>query len=734
MLRRGNDPVVTRGGATAFGVLIAIGAIVLAVPLLPGESAPREGDIAPRAFAAVHESEYVSEELTEAARREAVDAVEPVMASLEEVPEEQLRLIGILFGEVARLRLRTGLSSEERLEVLGESPPGTGLGQAIRSTLLTLGVADLEKLRAAAVEGVSVILSSPLREEDKRNRIEAYLVVGDVPSFPNGEGALRELLEAFVTPTVALDEEATGALREEARAGVEPVLVTYTAGELIARKGQTLDTVAVEALRETGVIREGFDYYDLGAGMLMGAALGAVLGVYLYRLQPFSRPAERRALMTLLAVLGTLVAVRVGLPQLLPDTEGRFFAYAMPVAAAAVVVSSVSAPRFGAIVAVVVALYAGFIAATAPPLAGAAFTSVLEPLELVIAYAAGGLAGAAAMQRSERLGRFAGAGGAVGAATGAVLLAFWLLTEQRETEGLGWLTLAATVAGGGSAVIGLGLHVLLSMALRVTTRMQLMELAQAGHPLLQELQEKAPGTFHHSMLVGTLAEQAANRIGADALLVRAGAYYHDIGKMQRPEYFVENNIERGVSPHDSLAPEASATHHPRPRVGRHGPGPQAAAAGDRGGLHPPAPRHAAGGVLLSQGAGAGAGGRRGVPLPGSAAAGQGVRHRDAGGLVRGARAGEPAGDARGDRRARQRGVRRAAGGRADGRVRHHDERAAEGGGELPEHAAGGLPPTHRVPGGARAGRAGGRRGLARRGGRGRCYTASELTCRPAIEV
>ena len=559
MLRRGSDPVVTRGGATGFGVLIAIGAIVLAVPLLPGESAPREGDIAPRAFAAVHESEYVSEELTEAARTEAVTAVEPLMASLDEVPEEQLKLLGILFEEVARLRLRTGLSSEEQLQVLGESPPGAGLGQAIRSTLLTLGVADLEKLRAAAVEGVSVILSSPLREEDKRNRIEAYLVVGDVPSFPNGEGALRELLDAFVTPTVALDEEATAALREEARAGVEPVLATYTAGELIARKGQPLDAVAVEALRETGVIREGFDYYDLGAGMLMGAALGAVLGVYLYRLQPFSRPAERRALMVLLAVLGTLVAVRVGLPQLLPDTEGRFFAYAMPVAAAAVVVSSVSEPRFGAIVAVVVALHAGFIAATAPPLAGAAFTSVLEPLELVIAYAAGGLAGAAAMQRSERLGRFAGAGVAVGAATGAVLLAFWLLTEQRETEGLGWLALAAVVAGGGSAVIGLGLHVLLSLMLRVTTRMQLMELAQAGHPLLQELQEKAPGTFHHSMLVGTLAEQAANRIGADALLVRAGAYYHDIGKMQRPEYFVENNIERGVSPHDRLAPEASAT-------------------------------------------------------------------------------------------------------------------------------------------------------------------------------
>ena len=559
MLRRLPDPVVTRGGAAVFGVLIAIGAIVLAVPLLPGESEPREGDIAPRAFAAVRESEYVSEQLTEAAREEAVAAVEPVMASLDDVPVEQLKLLTTLFEEVARLRLRTGLSFDERLGALGESPGGIGLGQAIRSTLLTLEVRDLEALRRSAVEGVSAILSSPLQEEDKRNRIEAYLLVGNVPSFQNGEGALRELLDAFVTPTVALDEVATAALRREAREAVAPVVATYASGELIAKEGQTLDAVVIEALRETGVINEGFDYYDLGAGLLMGAALGAVLGVYLYRLQPFSRPAERRALMTFLAVMGTLVAVRLGLPELLPDTEGRFFAYALPVAAAALVVSSISAPRFGAIVAVVVALYAGFIAATAPALAGAAFTSALEPLQLVIAYAAGGLAGAAAMQRTERLGRFATAGVAVAAATGAVLLAFWMLTEQRETEGLGWLALAAGIAGGGAAVIALGLHVLLSMALRVTTRMQLMELAQAGHPLLQELQEKAPGTFHHSMLVGTLAEQAANRIGADSLLVRAGAYYHDIGKMQRPEYFVENNIERGRSPHDSLPPEASAT-------------------------------------------------------------------------------------------------------------------------------------------------------------------------------
>lgn len=558
MLRRRPDPVVTRRGAAIFGVLVAIGAIVLAAPLLPGESEPDVGALAPRDFIAVRDGQYVSATLTAEARRAAAEAVEPVEVALEEVPAAQIERLSLLFREVARLRLRSDLSAGERLRALGELPGGADLGQAIRSTLLSLEAAELEALRRAARDGVEALLGSPLRAEDARNRIEAYLLVGEVPSFRNGEGALRELLDAFVVPTVGIDEAETAARREAARAAVAPVVVAHAAGELIAAEGQPLDAARIEALRASGAIRQGFDVSDLGAAMLMGAALGVALGVYLYRLQPFGRPAERRALMVLIAVLGTLAAVRLALPPLLPDHDARFFPYALPVAAAAVVVSSVSAPRFGAMVAVAVALYAGFIAATAPDLAGAAFTSVLEPLELVIAYAAGGLAGAAAMQRTERLGRFAVAGLAVAAATGLVLVAFWLLTEQRATVSLGWIAAAAGAAGAGAAVLGLALHVLLSLALRITTRMQIMELAQAGHPLLRELQEQAPGTYHHSMLVGALSERAANRIGADALLVRAGALYHDIGKLKQPEYFIENNLDRAASPHDALAPAQSA--------------------------------------------------------------------------------------------------------------------------------------------------------------------------------
>src|SRR5690606_11445241 len=109
-----------------------------------------------------------------------------------------------------------------------------------------------------------------------------------------------------------------------------------------------------------------------------------------------------------------------------------------------------------------------------------------------------------------------------------------------------------------AAVLSIGAYVILSMVLGVTTRLQLMELAQAGNPLLRRLQEEAPGTFHHSMMVGTIAERAADRIGADSLLTRAGAYYHDIGKLAKPHFYIENMLDQSPSPHDSMAPQESA--------------------------------------------------------------------------------------------------------------------------------------------------------------------------------
>jgi putative nucleotidyltransferase with HDIG domain len=112
-------------------------------------------------------------------------------------------------------------------------------------------------------------------------------------------------------------------------------------------------------------------------------------------------------------------------------------------------------------------------------------------------------------------------------------------------------------AGFLAPVLTYGLAVVLEFAFDVTTDMSLLELSDLNHPLLRELAVRAPGTYHHSLMVGNLAEAAAEAIGANSLLARVGAYYHDIGKLDMPEYFIENQ-GTGKNPHDKLSPTMSA--------------------------------------------------------------------------------------------------------------------------------------------------------------------------------
>ena len=107
-----------------------------------------------------------------------------------------------------------------------------------------------------------------------------------------------------------------------------------------------------------------------------------------------------------------------------------------------------------------------------------------------------------------------------------------------------------------SAVLTLlGLYIM-GVLFGVTTTIQLQDLSRLDHPLLRQLLRQAPGTYHHSIMVANLAEQAAERIGANSTLVRVGAFYHDVGKMKRPLYFTEN--QQGMNPHDTMDPYDSA--------------------------------------------------------------------------------------------------------------------------------------------------------------------------------
>ena len=549
------NPLVSRKLAAIFGGAIALASVALVVPLLPLDQQIREGDIAPRTLAASHGAQYTSDATTAGARDLAAQRVPDVPLPLD------TSILDRFLDQVRGIRVRADLSAQQKLDQLATLQGVPGLSLAGRTALLALDAARFDGLQQRADSAVTDIMSRGPQKADLPQRVDEYLAQpGRLPdtTTANEITALREVLKTFTTANYQVDTAATQRKRDEARANVSPIVKTYTRGQVIVGEGDRINAEAIEALRATGVVKGGFDLYDVAGGTIVAVGLGLVLAVYTWQFQPFPRPAVRRMALVGIALIACLAAVRLTFPAVTPDSDHHFFVFALPVAAAAMITAAFADLTFAVVVAAAVGLFAAFVGATLPQLAGASFTDAIEALELAAAYTASGLAGAVAVHRAERLSRYALAGLLASMAGGATMLAFWLISAPHANSELGWLALAAASNGFGSAVAALGALVLLAMVLGVTTRLQLMELAQAEHPLLRRLQDEAPGTYHHSMMVGALAERGAAQIGADALIARAGSYYHDIGKLARPGHYIENMLDGAQNPHELLTPVQSA--------------------------------------------------------------------------------------------------------------------------------------------------------------------------------
>src|SRR6185369_16531711 len=167
------------------------------------------------------------------------------------------------------------------------------------------------------------------------------------------------------------------------------------------------------------------------------------------------------------------------------------------------------------------------------------------------------LGGIVAIGRGDRLQAFLQAGAAIFVVQAVVVTAFSLLGE-RDLTGVLQLIGAAAASAGGASVAAVGSFAVLGNVFGLLTVFQLLELANPSQPLLRRLLVETPGTYHHSLMVGNLAERAAEAIGADPLITRVAAYYHDVGKLANPIAFIENQAG-GENVHDVLPPDESAT-------------------------------------------------------------------------------------------------------------------------------------------------------------------------------
>lgn len=205
----------------------------------------------------------------------------------------------------------------------------------------------------------------------------------------------------------------------------------------------------------------------------------------------------------------------------------------------------------------------GLFAAVFASLWGSLLVGRIDPIFLVTSLITGFIAVYVTIQVRRR-SRLIRAGIYVGIATWILAAAFgqigpiiWESLGQTDWKMIGWQSLAAIATGFGTAVLASGLIPVLENVFRITTDISWLEMADLNHPLLKRMSMEAPGTYHHSLAVANLAEAAAEKVGANPTMCRVSAYFHDIGKLVKPEYFTEN-IRPGHNPHDDLTPTMSA--------------------------------------------------------------------------------------------------------------------------------------------------------------------------------
>ncbi|MEW5959876.1 MAG: HDIG domain-containing metalloprotein [Chloroflexota bacterium] len=271
-------------------------------------------------------------------------------------------------------------------------------------------------------------------------------------------------------------------------------------------------------------------------------ALVTLMGlvIRLYLLQFRQRLIEQGRYFWLLFLLLLLF---LGLARVLIPADSLILPYFFPMATLSIMLAVLFDVQFSILITVLGGFIVGYLA---------------DPsLEFTLYPVVGGLIGVLSLGREERLSRLLRSGGYVSLSNMIVGLIFHLSADKISLTDLSTILLAAGVNGLLSAALAFIGFFLVGQFFGITTSLQLLELARPTQPLLRHLLLRAPGTYHHTLLVSNLAEQAAERIGADAFLTRVGAYYHDIGKIKRPYFFIENQLH-GINVQEQLEPQVSA--------------------------------------------------------------------------------------------------------------------------------------------------------------------------------
>ncbi|NLB88142.1 MAG: HDIG domain-containing protein [Syntrophomonadaceae bacterium] len=413
--------------------------------------------------------------------------------------------------------------------------------------LLRITPEDIELLKEASNNIARGLMNIPITEEALEGVYEqADQQISTIPYTFEAKEVIKIITINSLRPNLIFNKEATDKAIKEAMDSVQPVQKTIKAGEIIVREGDRVTLEQISILEQLGIQRsKSYPLTLIGVGIFVLLTFWLFIEFIRRYYKQIYRNDMQMLLIGLIFIIMLLIAKFMTLIKLETQPElNALMGYLTPVAAASMLIAILLDNRLAYFFTAIMALYVGLLTDG-------------NQLFYGIAAFVGGSAGIFRVYKLTQTSDLAISGVFIGIVN---IITITTLSFIGGTVSLNVLlvgVLVGAVNGILSAVLMIGALPYLESAFSITSMIKLLELSNPNHNLLRRQLLEAPGTYHHSLMVGNLAEATAEAIGANPLLVRVGAYYHDIGKIKRPEYFVEN--QRGYSnPHEKIAPALSA--------------------------------------------------------------------------------------------------------------------------------------------------------------------------------
>ncbi|MTI49411.1 MAG: HDIG domain-containing protein [Firmicutes bacterium] len=501
------------------------------------------GDLAPKDIRAT--KDIVDEQATQELKNAAMDAVEPRHRVDPSIQVKMKNRIKVFFQLVRDVKANEDELINRKIFIL-EKDSDISLSEDLLRVAINMNEETLTMLESNIYDIINQIMPNGIKAEEidyeKKYVNETFSRLNNLSDLEKDLGS--SIINNTIQPNRFLDYEVTQQMKDEAAAEIKPIIIEEN--QIIVREGDKIDSKALSLIRKAGLLMEEdtIDYKLIIGTFLFVLILVAIIVAYLYI---FNRDilSSSKVLILTIIVLATI---------LISKTFNGIDGYLMPISAATMLISIIIDAKLAILINFILAIIIGVITG--------------NDINTVLVMLIGGSVGAIGVINTHQRYNIFLTGLIVSCSNVLAIFSFGLIGNL-EIQLILQESVYGILNGLFCAILTVGSLPLWESLFGIITPLKLLELSNPNQPLLKKLLLEAPGTYHHSIIVGNLSEAAAEAIKANPLVARVGAYYHDVGKLKRPYFFKENQLS-GDNPHDKINPNLSTliiTNHVKDGVG-----------------------------------------------------------------------------------------------------------------------------------------------------------------------